>query len=134
MTRTEATARTNLSRVANLQVIGKPYASLFLDKDAGQLYIFVSTPRRNPDGSQEYLVASVTSDDVENYISRKTGLKKIFARHSYSAAVISDGHILFGKSSGITPENTLEDYDRFDPEYCYDRMKIKVFLRRFTKR
>lgn len=130
MTKPDMTVRNNMRLIGNLQVYGKPYASLFIDKDADQLYVFVSVINQLSD-APEFLAVSVTSDDVKQYMDRQRGLKSLYAGRNYTTATIRNGSVVFESSDTVTPANTLEHEDKFDPEFCYDKLKLKIFLKRY---
>lgn len=126
------TINENLYFVANLQVFSCPYTSLYIDKAKKSLHLFIriSSPY---DGNPQYVIADVSSDQVIRYMNKRVGLKSLLKRQSsYTFAMIEDNNVVLEqkKEFQLTPEMQISD--KFDPEYCLEQLKLKVFLNRFN--
>lgn len=121
----------NMFLVGTLQDYGKPYASLFLDRDTDSLYLFVRLLGLDPGSDSEYLATKVSSTEISRYMSREVGLKSIFATHGCSDVSIHKGIAYFDTAGHTRSEQDIEHEDIFDPQFCYDKLKLKVFLKRF---
>lgn len=122
--------KNNMYLVGNLQDFGKPYASLFIDKDVNGLYIFIKTKDA---AKAQYIVSRVTCEDVMQYLNGQIGLNQFFTKQALTAS-INNGIVEFQQTcpSKMLNDN-IEHEDIFDPEFCYDKLKLNVFLRRYRK-
>lgn len=127
---TTMTTNRNIYFVANLQVYARPFTALYLDKEQGTLCLFVriSSPETS---SSQYIATEVTSSQVSRYMTRRLGLKTIFKKKVCYLANIYETHIELERTSAFKPTKEMQLSNLFDPEFCYESMKVKTFLRRF---
>lgn len=120
----------NIFFVANLQVYALPFAALYLDKEHGKLCLFVRIS--SPDTKAvQYIATDVTSSQVNKYMTRRLGLKTIFRKKVCYLANINDTHVELEEASAFKPTKEMQLSNMFDPDFCYDSLKVKTFLRRF---
>ena len=124
------TTNSNIYFVANLQVFARPFTALYLDRERGTLCLFVriSSPGT---GKDKYIATEVTSNQVNRYMTRRLGLKTIFKKNACYLADISDTSVDLEETLSFKPTKEMKLSNLFDPEFCYDSLKIKAFLRRF---
>lgn len=124
------TTNSNIYFVANLQVYARPFASLYLDKERGVLCLFVRIS--SPDvPTSLYFATEVTTRQIDRYMKRRLGLKTIFRNNACYLAKVNDMNVELEVASSFKPTREMKLSNMFDPEYCYDSMKLKAFLRRF---
>ncbi len=116
--------------VGTLQDYGSPYVSLFFDKDTNQLYLFVKHIDY-PQNELRYLVTNVSYENIQDYLNEKVCLGDLFVPENTLFAVIQNGTV------EITPETKdwewLAKEGRFEPDFCFDKLKLKTFLKRYHK-
>lgn len=117
--------------VGNLQDYGSPYASLFIDSENNTLYIFVRINHANNCHQSSYIVIPTTADDVKNYMEQNTTLASLVKEKPSSEAIIQGKQVVMNLSGSSDAINGFHDENVFDPEFCHDKMKLKVFLRRY---
>lgn len=124
------TTNSNIYFVANLQVFARPFTALYLDREHGTLCLFVrvSSPETKTD---KYIVTEVTSSQVSRYMTRRLGLKTIFKKKACYLADISDTSVDLEETLSFKPTKEMQLSNMFDPDFCYESLKIKTFLRRF---
>lgn len=124
------TTNSNIYFVANLQVFARPFTALYLDKEHGTLCLFVriSGPGTEKD---KYIATEVTSNQVNRYMTRRLGLKTIFKKNACYLADISGSSVDLEETLSFRPTKEMQLSNLFDPEFCYESLKIKTFLRRF---
>lgn len=120
----------NIYFVANLQVYARPFTALYLDKRRGALCLFVRISSPDNDVLQ-YIATEVTSSQVNKYMTRRLGLKAIFNNKVCYLANISDTNVELMKTPSFKPTKEMQLSNMFDPEFCYESLKVKTFLRRF---
>lgn len=125
------TLKTQMLLVGNLQDFGRPYSSLFLDKESGCLYIFVRMPD-TVDHSGKYLVTPVSTDDVTEYLNRKKGLRTIFSGKPSSEARFENGNVVLSQPHDPGSSAYFHNEDLYDPQFCFDKLKLKIFLKRYS--
>ena len=120
----------NIYFVANLQVYARPFTALYIDKERGTLCLFVriSTPDKE---TPQYLATEVTSCQVDRYMKRRLGLRTIFKKKACYLASVRETHVVFEEASSFKPTQEMKLSNMFDPEFCYEGLKLKTFLRRF---
>lgn len=118
----------NLSFVGNLQVYSSPYASLYVDKEAKSLCVFVRVSTvKEP--LTTYAVATVSKFAIGEYLEGKLGLKSMFYDGNYKLARISkDNSIRFISSRGKSILDKIQSDDLFDSEFCFDEPELLCFL------
>ena len=116
--------------VANLQVYARPFTALYLDKGRGVLCLFVRISAPNTE-SPKYIATEVTSNQVSRYMKRRLGLRTIFKKHSCYLANINGKDVELQETPSFKPTQEMKLSNMFDPEYCYDSLKLKMFLRRY---
>lgn len=131
MTKSQLFEKKNMSLIGILQDFGKPYASLFLDRDSNGLYLFVRVISGHKDNSSRYIAVPVTADEISRYLGKEIGLKSMFSDQQYADVSINGGIAYFNLPSNVKADEDIAKEDIFDPEYCYDKLKLKVFLKRF---
>ena len=124
------TTNSNIYFVANLQVFARPFTALYLDREHGTLCLFVriSSPETKTD---KYIATEVTSSQVNRYMTRRLGLKTIFKKKACYLADISDTTVDLEETLSFKPTKEMQLSNMFDPDFCYESLKIKTFLRRF---
>lgn len=124
------TTNSNIYFVANLQVFARPFTALYLDREHGTLCLFVriSSPETKTD---KYIATEVTSSQVSRYMTRRLGLKTIFKKKACYLAAISDTSVDLEETLSFKPTKEMQLSNMFDPDFCYESLKIKTFLRRF---
>lgn len=124
------TTNSNIYFVANLQVFARPFTALYLDREHGTLCLFVriSSPETKTD---KYIATEVTSSQVSRYMTRRLGLKTIFKKKACYLADISDTSVDLEETLSFKPTKEMQLSNMFDPDFCYESLKIKTFLRRF---
>lgn len=124
------TTNSNIYFVANLQVFARPFTALYLDREHGTLCLFVriSSPETKTD---KYIATEVTSSQVSRYMTRRLGLKTIFKKKACYLADISDTSVDLEETFSFKPTKEMQLSNMFDPDFCYESLKIKNFLRRF---
>lgn len=120
----------NIYFVANLQVYARPFTALYMDKEHGTLCLFVriSSPEKK---SIQYIATEVTSSQVTRYMTRRLGLKTIFKKNVCYLANINDSRVELEETSTFKPTKEMQLSNMFDPEFCYESLKVKTFLRRY---
>lgn len=129
---TMRTINENLFFVANLQVFSCPYTSLYIDKAKKSLHMFIriSSPY---DDIPQYVIADVSSDQVARYMKKRVGLKSLLKQQSsYTFAMIENNTVILEQKNEFQPTPEMQLSDKFDPEYCLEHLKLKVFLNRFN--
>jgi hypothetical protein len=116
--------------VANLQVYARPFTALYLDKGRGVLCLFVRISAPDTE-SPKYIATEVTSNQVSRYMKRWLGLRTIFKNHSCYLANINGKGVELQETPSFKPTQEMKLSNMFDPEYCYDSLKLKMFLRRY---
>lgn len=124
------TTNSNIYFVANLQVFARPFTALYLDREHGTLCLFVriSSPETKTD---KYIATEVTSSQVSRYMTRRLGLKTIFKKKACFLADISDTSVDLEETLSFKPTKEMQLSNMFNPDFCYESLKIKTFLRRF---
>lgn len=118
----------NLSFVGNLQVYSSPYASLYVDKDAKSLCVFVRVSQIK-DPIPTYAVATVSKVTIGGYLEGRLGLKSMFFDGKYRLARISeDNRISYIPSKGVSILDKFHSDDLFDSEFCQDEPALHCFL------
>lgn len=117
--------------VGTLQDFGQPYSSLLLDKEEGGLYMMVrvSDVQHNLDN---YFMASVSSEDVKEYMNQTKSLNAIFSHKPYTEVHFNGNQVILSPVSENENSLRLPKEDKFDPEFCYDKVKLKIFLKRYN--
>ena len=116
--------------VANLQVYARPFTALYLDKERGALCLFVRIS--SPDAeSPQYIATEVTSTQVNKYMKQRLGLRAIFRKKACYLAKVKESSVELEETSSFKPTQEMKLSNMFDPEYCYDSMKLQLFLKRF---
>lgn len=124
------TTNSNIFFVANLQVYARPFTSLYFDKERGVLCLFVRIS--GPDiTTPQFFATEVTTRQIDRYMKRRLGLKTIFRNNSCYLAKVNDMNVELEVASSYKPTREMQLSNMFDPEFCYDSMKLKAFLRRF---
>ena len=123
----------NIYFVANLQVYARPFSALYIDKEHGTLCLFVriSGPETN---SIQYIATEVTSNQVNRYMTRRLGLKTIFKKSVCYLANINDSHVVLEETNTFKPTKEMQLSNMFNPEFCYESLKVKTFLRRYDNK
>jgi hypothetical protein len=116
--------------VANLQVYASPFTALYLDKGRGVLCLFVRISAPDTE-SPKYIATEVTSNQVSRYMKRRLGLRTIFKKHSCYLANINGKGVELQETPSFKLTQEMKLSNMFDPEYCYDSLKLKMFLRRY---
>ncbi|MBD5232880.1 MAG: hypothetical protein HDS65_01745 [Bacteroidales bacterium] len=119
------TAKNEMYLVGNLQDYGGPFSSLFLDKEDGSLYILIRL-------ADSYLVTAVSSDEITDYMNGRKSLKAILQGKQSSEATLNGKQFLLGQPRNLDVPSVIKDEDVFDPQFCFDKLKLKVFLKRFN--
>lgn len=120
----------NFYFVANLQVYARPFSALYLDKERGSLCLFVRISMPDSE-SPKYIATEVSSNQINKYMKRRLGLKTIFKNHTCYLANIIKNRVELEEAPSFKPTQEMKLSNMFDPEYCYDSLKLKMFLRRF---
>ena len=121
----------NIMFVANLQVYSTPFAALYVDTAQRVLYLFMrvsSYTEQNPD----YAVVDVSSQDIDSYMKKRKTLSAIYHNPSVRRATIINDNVNVYDDYVFIPPVEMKRSNRFDPEFCYDTLKIKAFLRKFN--
>ncbi len=121
---------TDMYLVANLQDYGRPYVSLFIDRDTDMLYIFVRILEENV-ATTNYIFVHVTDAEISDYINRRKSLKAMFYGKACSIGHFDNGILIASPYDVNYSELPIVEEDSFDPEFCYDKVKVKVFLRKY---
>ena len=123
--------KNNFLWVANLQEYSLPYVSLYVDMDNANLYIFVRITHPLQ-GSPKYVVKSISVSEVESYMHQKLMLTSIFNEAEYKYAYIDNGKVVIENESHfeLTPE--MKCSALFDPVYCVDNFRLKVFFKKYN--
>ena len=116
--------------VANLQVYARPFTALYLDKGRGVLCLFVRISAPDTE-CPKYIATEVTSNQVSRYMKRRLGLRTIFKNHSCYLANINGKGVELQETPSFKPTQEMKLSNMFDPDYCYDSLKLKMFLRRY---
>lgn len=117
--------------VGNLQDYGSPYASLFINSEDNGLYIFVRVCANRNDSSPKYIAIPSSADDVRNYMDRHTTLSSLVKKNPSTEATIHGKQVVMSLTASPSTVNSFHDENVFEPEFCHDKMKLKVFLRRY---
>lgn len=118
----------NLSFVGNLQVYSSPYASLYVDKNAKSLCVFVRVSAAK-ERIKTYAVTTVSKVTIDDYLEGKIGLKAMFCKGDYRLARISeDNSVHFVPSRGESVIDKFHADDFFDSEFCDDEPELLCFL------
>lgn len=122
----------NIYFVGVLQDLGMPYASLYVDKESRQLYLFV---RVSENGNMDYFAANVSTHEVESYMNEDLGLVKIFnSRPVWYATINDNDEIYLNKflDKDFIPNDKMKKMDIFNPELCDDDVWLETFLARIN--
>lgn len=117
--------------VANLQIYAQPYSVLYMDREHGKLCLFVRITSPT-EGTPRYVATEVTSSQIERYMQRRLGLKSIFSKHECYLASINGTEVSLELEKSFVPTKEMKHSNMFDPEYCMEGLKLKMFLRRFN--
>lgn len=122
----------NLKEVAVLQNFGIPFSCLYADMKNRVLYILVRSDRRSRQ-VEKYTAATVTANEVEEYMNEEKSLNDIFRNNSLYSVLISEKDIRMEKLPSLD-----EDFDNsinyFDPEFFDDDdIWVETFLNRMKK-
>ena len=119
----------NIKYVGTLQDLGRPFSMLFVDKENRQLYFFV---RLTDDKQDNFLVVSVSPNEVESYMDEHIGLLNIMNEKNYYIATLQNNNIYFEDNllQDFTPTERMKQMNIFDPELCEDDVWIEIFLNR----
>lgn len=120
----------NIYFVANLQVYARPFSALYLDKERGVLCLFVRISMPDSE-SPKYIATEVSSNQINRYMKRRLGLKTIFKNRSCYLANVNKNGVEFQATPSFKPTQEMKMSNMFDPEFCYDSLKLKMFLRRY---
>lgn len=121
----------NLLLVGTLQDFGRPYASLFFDRDSSALYLLVRLLGTPAGDNTAYLAKYVTPEDVSRYMKGEIGLRSLFGHSGYSIVTFAGGTACFNIPDSNQTGDRIEREDRFNPRFCHDKLKLKIFLKRF---
>ncbi len=116
--------------VADLQDYGRPYVSLFIDKGRDLLYLFVRILEGN--SVQSYLFTGVSPQEIQEYMNGHKNLRALFYGKDMSIGSFDGGILTARAFEGNGSVLPIIDHDTFDPEFCHDKLKVKVFLKRFN--
>lgn len=119
----------NIKYVGTLQDLGRPYSMLFVDKENRQLYFLV---RLTDDQQDNFLVVSVSPNEVESYMDEHIGLLNIMNEKNHYMATLRNNNIYFEDKilQDFTPTDQMKQMNIFDPELCEDDVWIEIFLNR----
>ena len=92
------------------------------------LFVRISAPDTE---SPKYIATEVTSNQVSRYMKRRLGLRTIFKNHSCYLANINGKGVELQETPSFKLTQEMKLSNMFDPEYCYDSLKLKMFLRRY---
>lgn len=115
--------------VANLQDFGRPYVSLFIDKERNILYLFVRI--LEGDSTSSFLFTRVSPDDIKEYMARRKNLRALFHGKELSVGHFDGSNLIASTFSDAGSLLPIIEQDSFDPDFCHDKLKIKVFLKRY---
>ena len=113
--------------VGDLQVYESPTVSLYLNEAEDKLILFFKTSQC-ASNNEKFIVASVSSDRLLSYMNRDLPLVSLFRKGTYRFASIVDGLICFETPKHSSPYNLLRKAGKFDPDFCYGRIRILSFL------
>ena len=130
MIQNQTTIMNEMRLVGNLQDYGRPYASLFIDTENNALYIFVRI-NSGANNSSSYIAIPTSADEVKSYMDQTTTLSSLVKEKPSSEAIIQGNQVVMNLSGTSDAINGFHDENVFDPEFCHDKMKLKVFLRRY---
>ncbi len=128
----EITQKNNMVFIGNIQDIGKPYVDLYLDKEKNALFLFVrlSSPAES---SPQYAAISVTPNQVMDYMESTKPIADLFSSRHFQYAFIKDRTVNMEDHFHTTSESTFMYNLPFDPHFCYNKVKLKMALKRMMQ-
>lgn len=121
----------NIKFIGNLQVFSSPYASLYLNKEANELFVLVRVSK--PKDKEKLFVATVVNKRiVSQYMQRTLGLEDFFSGDNYQLVRV-DGDA-FSYASAIDRESVIGSIGKknmFDAEFCDDEPELRCFIKTF---
>lgn len=122
----------NIFLIATLQDYGRPYVSLLLDKDANGLYLLVRQNGRSND-SNRYIISPVSSDDIREYMNGSIRLGSLICSRGFADATIKNHRFIIEPKVSVNQINDIKKEGLFEADYCYDSLKVKVFLKKYAQ-
>lgn len=114
--------------VGALQEFGEPFVALYVDLSRRKLYLMVRVNAESDD--LDYAVAEVDAKDVEDYMTETASLSSLLQGKEFWLAVFANQHLKISKVDIPDLEESIDDVDDFNPEYCDDEYWINTFLKR----
>lgn len=118
----------DLRYVGALQDFGEPFVALYVDLPKRRLYLMVRVNAESDD--MDYAVAEVDVKEVEAYMKETMSLSSLLQGKEFWMAVFANQHLRIYKDDIPDLEESIDDVDDFNPEYCDDEFWIETFLKR----
>lgn len=121
----------DLRYVGALQDFGEPFVALYVDLSKRRLYLMVRVNAESDD--MDYAVTEVDVKEVEAYMKETMSLSSLLRGKEFWMAVFANQHLRIYKDDIPDLEESIDDVDDFNPEYCDDEFWIETFLKRMKK-